>query len=46
MDKAYLDVEKALDLVEADLADGKHIEGVPYATPEYRKRMYGRRACP
>jgi glyoxylase-like metal-dependent hydrolase (beta-lactamase superfamily II) len=46
MDKAYLDVEKARDLVEADLAEGKHIEGVPYATPEYRKRMYGRRACP
>jgi glyoxylase-like metal-dependent hydrolase (beta-lactamase superfamily II) len=42
LDKAYLDVEKARDLIQADLAQGKHIEGVPYATPEYRKRMFGR----
>jgi hydroxyacylglutathione hydrolase len=42
IDKAYLDVQKARDLVEADLAQGKHIEAVPYTTPEYRKLMYGR----
>jgi hydroxyacylglutathione hydrolase len=46
LDRAYLDVEKARNLVEADLAQGKHIEGVPYATPEYRKRMFGRRSTP
>lgn len=46
LDKAYLDVGKARDLVEADLAQGKHIEGVPYATPEYRQRMFGRPALP
>jgi metallo-beta-lactamase class B len=41
-DKAYLDVQKARDLVEFDLSRGKHIEAVPFATPEYRKLMYGR----
>jgi metallo-beta-lactamase class B len=46
MDLAYLDVEKARDLIEFDLAQGRHIEGVPYATPEYRKRMFGRRTIP
>jgi len=45
VDKAYLDVQKARDLVEADLARGKHIEAVPYATAEYRKLMYGRPPC-
>jgi glyoxylase-like metal-dependent hydrolase (beta-lactamase superfamily II) len=44
MDRAYLDVEKARDLIEVDLGQGRHIEGVPYATPEYRKRMFGRPA--
>ncbi len=41
-DKAYLDVQKARDLVEFDLSQGRHIEAVPVATPEYRKLMYGR----
>ena len=42
LDKAYLDVEKARASVEDSLARGKDILSTPYATPEYRKRMYGR----
>lgn len=34
LDRAYLDPQKARDLVEADLAQGKHIEAVPHATPD------------
>jgi len=44
LDRAYLDVQKARDLVEADLAHGKHIDAVPYATAEYRRLMFGRPA--
>jgi glyoxylase-like metal-dependent hydrolase (beta-lactamase superfamily II) len=43
LDKAYLDVEKARASVEDSLARGKDILSTPYATPEYRKRMYGRK---
>lgn len=42
LDRAYLDVEKARASVEDSLARGKDILSTPYATPEYRKRMYGR----
>jgi hypothetical protein len=44
MDKAYLDVQKDLDLVALLLADGREIPGVPFALPEYRTRMFGRPA--
>ncbi|MEO8658352.1 MAG: MBL fold metallo-hydrolase [Bryobacteraceae bacterium] len=44
MDKAYMDVQKARDTVEADLAAGREVESVPFATPTYRKLMYGRPA--
>jgi glyoxylase-like metal-dependent hydrolase (beta-lactamase superfamily II) len=44
MDKAYLDVQKDLDLVALLLADGREIPGVPFSLPEYRKRMFGRPA--
>jgi glyoxylase-like metal-dependent hydrolase (beta-lactamase superfamily II) len=44
LDKAYMDVEKARDTVEGDLAAGREIQSVPYATQAYRKRMYGRPA--
>jgi glyoxylase-like metal-dependent hydrolase (beta-lactamase superfamily II) len=42
MDKAWLDVLKARQTVAADLAAAREIQAVPYATPEYRQRMYGR----
>ena len=42
MDKAYLDVQKDLDLVALLLGEGREIPGVPFALPEYRKHMYGR----
>jgi len=42
MDKAYLDVQKDLDLVALLLGEGRDIPGVPFALPEYRKHMYGR----
>jgi hypothetical protein len=42
MDKAYMDVQKARDTVEADLAAGRDVEGIPFSTPAYRKLMYGR----
>ena len=44
LDKAYLDVEKARASVADSLARGKDILSTPYATPEYRKLMYGRPA--
>jgi glyoxylase-like metal-dependent hydrolase (beta-lactamase superfamily II) len=42
MDKAYMDVEKGRDTVASDLAADREIQGVPYATCAYRKRMFGR----
>jgi hypothetical protein len=42
MDKAYLDVQKDLDLVALLLGEGRDVPGVPFALPEYRKHMYGR----
>jgi len=42
MDKAYLDVLKDRQIVASDLAAGRAIQSVPFATPEYRQRMYGR----
>jgi glyoxylase-like metal-dependent hydrolase (beta-lactamase superfamily II) len=44
MDKAYLDVLKARDQVAADVSAGREIRATPFATPEYRKRMFGRPA--
>lgn len=44
MDKAYLDVAKARELVADDLASGREILSVPFATRHYRERMYGRAA--
>ncbi|HVP47418.1 MAG TPA: MBL fold metallo-hydrolase [Bryobacteraceae bacterium] len=44
MDKAYLDVQKDLDLVTLLLGEGREIPSVPFSLPEYRKRMYGRAA--
>jgi hypothetical protein len=44
MDKAYLDVQKDLNLVQLLLGDGREIPGVPFELPEYRKQMYGRPA--
>lgn len=44
MDKAYMDVLKARQTVAGDLAAGREIQSVPFATPEYRQRMYGRPA--
>src|SRR5690348_6482181 len=35
MDKAYMDVQKARDTVESDLAAGREVEGSPYSTPLY-----------
>lgn len=45
MDKAWLDVLKDRQAVAADLAAGREIQSVPYATAEYRQRMYGRAAA-
>ena len=45
MDKAYLDVQKDLDLVGLLLADGREIPSVPFSLPEYRKHMFGRPAA-
>jgi hypothetical protein len=44
MDKAYLDVQKDLNLVALLLGDGREIPGVPFQLPEYRQQMYGRPA--
>ena len=44
MDKAYLDVLKDRQTVASDLAAGREIQSVPFATTEYRQRMYGRPA--
>jgi len=44
MDKAYLDVRKARELVAADLAAGREVLPVPFNTADYRARMYGRPA--
>jgi glyoxylase-like metal-dependent hydrolase (beta-lactamase superfamily II) len=44
MDKAYMDVQKARDTVEADLAAGRDVEGSPFSTPAYRRLMYKRPA--
>jgi glyoxylase-like metal-dependent hydrolase (beta-lactamase superfamily II) len=44
MDKAYLDVQKDLDLVALLLGDGREIPGVPFSLLEYRKHMFGRPA--
>ncbi|MCW5982210.1 MAG: MBL fold metallo-hydrolase [Bryobacteraceae bacterium] len=42
MDKAYLDVSKARELVADDLDGGREILSVPFSTRHYRERMYGR----
>lgn len=42
MDKAYLDVQKDLDLVALLLRQGREIPSVPFSLPEYRNQMYGR----
>ena len=42
MDRAYLDVQKARETVAADLAAGREIQSAPFATAEYRRRMFGR----
>jgi glyoxylase-like metal-dependent hydrolase (beta-lactamase superfamily II) len=44
MDKAYLDVQKDVDLVALLLSEGRDVPGVPFALAEYRKHMYGRPA--
>ena len=44
MDKAYLDVKKARELVAHNLSTGQEILATPYATDYYRSRMYGRPA--
>jgi glyoxylase-like metal-dependent hydrolase (beta-lactamase superfamily II) len=46
MDKAYLDVQKDVDLVALLLSEGRDVPGVPFALPEYRKHMYGRPPAP
>jgi glyoxylase-like metal-dependent hydrolase (beta-lactamase superfamily II) len=42
MDHAYLDVRKARETVAGDLAAGREIQSVPYATAAYRAKMFGR----
>jgi glyoxylase-like metal-dependent hydrolase (beta-lactamase superfamily II) len=42
MDHAYLDVQKARATVAADVAAGRDVQAVPYATADYRRRMFGR----
>jgi glyoxylase-like metal-dependent hydrolase (beta-lactamase superfamily II) len=44
MDKAYLDIRKARELLAGDLAAGREVRAMPYDTREYRMRMYGRPA--
>jgi glyoxylase-like metal-dependent hydrolase (beta-lactamase superfamily II) len=44
MDKAYLDIRKARELLASDLAAGREVRSVPFDTREYRMRMYGRPA--
>jgi glyoxylase-like metal-dependent hydrolase (beta-lactamase superfamily II) len=44
MDKAYLDVSKARELVAADVAANREVLASPFATLDYRRRMYGRPA--
>jgi glyoxylase-like metal-dependent hydrolase (beta-lactamase superfamily II) len=42
MDKAYLDIRKARELLGEDLAAGREVRAVPFDTRAYRMRMYGR----
>jgi hydroxyacylglutathione hydrolase len=42
LSKACLDIQKARDIVAADLAAGREIPGLPFGTPEYRRQMFGR----
>jgi glyoxylase-like metal-dependent hydrolase (beta-lactamase superfamily II) len=44
LDKAYLDVQKDLELVALLLSGSREIPSEPFALPEYRKRMFGRQA--
>ena len=44
MDKAFLDIRKARELLASDLAAGREVRSVPFDTREYRMRMYGRPA--
>ena len=44
MDKAYLDVRKAREQVEADVAAGRDIRATPFSNPDYRRKMSGRAA--
>ncbi len=43
LERAYLDVQKARERIEFELAAGRELLTPPY-TPEYRKRMFGRPA--
>jgi glyoxylase-like metal-dependent hydrolase (beta-lactamase superfamily II) len=42
MDHAYLDVQKGREAVAGHLAAGRDVPGTPYATAEYRGKMFGR----
>jgi glyoxylase-like metal-dependent hydrolase (beta-lactamase superfamily II) len=44
LDRAWLDVQKARERIEHDLAAGRELL-TPRSTPEYRQKMYGRPAA-
>ena len=46
MTKAYLDVQKAREQVQADVAAGRDIRAAPFSNPDYRTKMSGRPVSP
>jgi glyoxylase-like metal-dependent hydrolase (beta-lactamase superfamily II) len=46
LDKAYLDIDKALEHARWQLANNLGIQATPFATNYYRQKMFGRPASP
>lgn len=46
LDQAHLDLTKALETARWQLANLKAIQSTPFATTDYRKKMFGRAATP
>ena len=42
LDRAYMDVDKGWHTTAWDLTHGEPVEALPFATPEYRRLMFGR----
>lgn len=42
LDRAYMDIDKALEAAQADVVEGRAIDPLPFDTRNYRRLMYGR----